>query len=73
MLADDFVLTNPMPAGVPFGGTYHGHDGMARYFREVFASLRVNLVVDECLVEGDSVVVFGVENSIARSTGRSST
>ena len=71
LLADDFVLTNPMPAGVPFGGTYHGHEGLSRYFQEIFASLRVSLVADEYLVEGNCVVVFGVEDSIAKATGKS--
>lgn len=70
LVAEDVVLSNPMPADVPFGGTYQGREGVLRYFGEVLSHLELKLQIDEIVTEGDSVVVFGCEYGVAKSSGR---
>ena len=70
MVSDDVLVTNPMPAHVPFGNTYNGRNGLQKYLTEIFTYLEMTLEVKEYVAENDSVVVFGFEDSLARPTGR---
>jgi len=70
-LADDFVLTNPLPDPIPFGGRFHGAAGFLEYLERIFGALELEeFVVDEILSDGDRVVTVGRERSRVKSTGR---
>lgn len=70
-VAQDAVLVNPLPAAVPFGGTYEGHQGFARYAQQIFESIQIELFeVDEIFAQGERVAVIGRERSRSLKTGR---
>lgn len=68
----DIVWENPLPAAIPFGGTYRGLEGMATYFQELMQAIEMSpLHFDDILVTGSVVAAVGVEgNTLVRSTGR---
>ena len=70
-LADAFVWENPLPEGIPYGGTFPGKDGAARYLGLIFDTLEfTEFAIDEILEAGDRVVVIGRETAIVKPTGR---
>ncbi len=71
-LAPDVVWENPLPESIPFGGTFQGHEGVRRYMGLIFEHLDINeFTIAEFISQGDSVVAFGSEASLVKSTGRS--
>jgi hypothetical protein len=70
-LADDFVLINPLPDPIPFGGRYSGAAGYLEYLGSISAAIEIEeFTIHEILCEGDRVVVTGRERSRVKSTGR---
>ncbi len=70
-LSEDFRLENPLPDGIPFGGTYEGREGMLRYLGEIAAAIDMGPLDIEEWVAGDAAVVArGREASLVRETGR---
>ena len=71
-LAADFAWENPLPAGIPFGGTYQGADGLMRYLTEINAAIEMSPLHFTDLVANDSIVAaVGVEqDTLVRSTGK---
>ncbi|WDV51558.1 nuclear transport factor 2 family protein [Streptomyces coeruleorubidus] len=56
---------------LPYGGTWHGHEGMARFFRkmgEVWETF--DMVEQEFLATGEVAVVLTQVRARARATGR---
>ncbi|MGW5211685.1 nuclear transport factor 2 family protein [Streptomyces sp. NPDC004051] len=56
---------------LPYGGTWHGHDGMARFFLmmgEVWESF--DMMEQEFLATGETAVVLTQVRARARATGR---
>ena len=70
LIAEDVVLSNPMPAALSCGGFYRGREGVLRYFGEVFSSLEMTLQIDAFVAEGNSVVVFGRDRGVAKLSGQ---
>lgn len=70
-LADDFVLTNPLPDPIPFGGRFEGAAGFLEYVEKIFAVLELETFeVEDVLCDGDRAVVIGRERSRVKATGR---
>lgn len=62
-IADDFVWENPLPACVPFGGVYHGVEGLGTYLTGLLAAIQMSpLQFDEMIVTGRTVAAIGVES-----------
>ncbi|MDX5366814.1 MAG: nuclear transport factor 2 family protein [Alphaproteobacteria bacterium] len=56
---------------IPYAGTYRGHDECRRFFERVLSSVDVHRFdAEEFIAERDKVVVTGLLNLTARSTGR---
>jgi ketosteroid isomerase-like protein len=58
-------------AALPYGGTWRGHDGLARFFRrmgEVWEAF--DMVEQEFLATGETAVVLTRVRARARATGR---
>jgi len=71
-LAQGFVLSNPLPESIPFGGDYSGPDGFLEYSGKILSTLTMEeFVIDEVVSEGEKVVVVGHERSKVHATGRS--
>ncbi len=69
--ASDGVVENPLPEPIPFGGIYHGPDGVRQYMARIAETLDIELFeIDEVLAAGDRVVVVGRETSRFKQTGR---
>ncbi|MDJ0849714.1 MAG: nuclear transport factor 2 family protein [Myxococcota bacterium] len=67
----DFVWANPLPEGIPYGGTFEGPEGAARYLELIFATLDLSdFAIDELVAEGDRVVVLGHETAQVKASGR---
>ena len=61
-LTDTFVLTNPLPAPIPFGGRFEGVAGFLEYVAGIAAAIEIEaFTIDEILCESDRVVVEGRE------------
>lgn len=74
LLAEDFVLANPLPAIIPFGGTYEGPAGFVEYAKGIAATIAMeDFGVDQILCDGNQVAVTGRERSRVASTGRTYT
>ncbi|MFP6654668.1 MAG: nuclear transport factor 2 family protein [Myxococcota bacterium] len=70
-LTDDFVLTNPLPDPIPFGGRFSGSAGFLDYVTQVAEAIEIEeFTIDEILTDGERAVVVGTERSLVRSTGR---
>ena len=70
-VSDAFVLENYLPAEIPFGGRYEGHEGLGRYLGELAAAIEMGpLDLKEWLASGNSVVVRGSESSTVLATGK---
>jgi ketosteroid isomerase-like protein len=56
---------------LPYGGTWHGHEGMARFFLAMSRTWEVfDLVEQEFLATGETAVVLTRVRARARATGR---
>jgi ketosteroid isomerase-like protein len=64
LFAADGKLVNLLPEELPFGGTWVGPEGAARYIEVMRGVLRIeSLKVDQMISSGDQVVVIGHERS----------
>ena len=71
LVAPDAVLENRLPAPIPFGGSFEGREGFARYLERILAGISIeSFEIDEILADGDRVVVIGRETSLVRETGK---
>lgn len=71
LLAEDFVLTNPLPDPIPFGGRFEGPAGFLQYIGGIAGQLEIkDFAVDEILSDGENVVVTGRERSLVVPSGR---
>ncbi|WP_405751494.1 nuclear transport factor 2 family protein [Streptomyces sp. NBC_01411] len=67
--APDVVLHQA--AGLPYGGTWHGHDGMARFFRAMSRTWEsFRMAGQEILATGETLVVLHRIEARSRATGR---
>lgn len=70
-IATNFVLQNPLPPSIPFGGTYHGAEGFVEYLMKLSQAIEMGpLEMDEWACDGCNVVVRGHEASKVHATGR---
>ncbi len=70
-LAEDFVLTNPLPESIAFGGRYEGAAGFLEYVGQIAELIQIEeFELDEVLCDGDRVIVTGRERSLVKATGR---
>ncbi len=71
-LADDFVWENPLPSCVPFGGVYHGVEGLGTYLRGLLEAIEMSpLHFDEMIATDRTVAAIGVEeDTLVPSTGK---
>jgi ketosteroid isomerase-like protein len=71
-LADDFVWENPLPTCVPFGGVYHGAEGLAQYFKGLSEAIEMSPLHFDEMIAGDGIVAaIGVEaNTHVLPTGK---
>lgn len=70
----DLVWDNPLPGGIPYGGTFEGREGAGRYLELVFGTLDLSdFVIDEVVAGGERVVVLGRETAKVKASGRSYT
>lgn len=74
LLSEDITWINYLPPQVPFGGEYHGHDGVAQYFQqmaETFVLGQHDLEEWDFIETGDTLVIVGCEKGgKALSTGK---
>ena len=70
-LTEDFVLTNPLPEPIPFGGHFTGVAGLLEYVGCISETIQIEeFTIDEILCAGDAVVVTGCERSLVKPTGK---
>jgi ketosteroid isomerase-like protein len=71
-LADDIEWVNPLPDGIPFGGTYKGIERLGEYFTELDAAIAMSpLHFTDIVGEGNVVSAIGVEeDTLVKSTGK---
>jgi ketosteroid isomerase-like protein len=70
LFSPEFVLDNPLPKALPFGGLYQGVEGVARYMRETSATLDLlDFHVGDIFVDGDHCFVKGRERCRFRASG----
>lgn len=70
-VAEDATLVNPLPDPIPFGGTFEGRAGFARYLEGILTGIEIEAFeIDEIFAEGDRVTVLGRETSRVRATGK---
>lgn len=70
-VAPDAVLDNPLPAPIPFGGIYQGHQGFVTYAQQIFAGIQIELFeIDEIFAQDERVVVIGRERSRSLDTDK---
>ena len=71
LFADDGRLVNLLPEELPFGGTWVGPEGAARYIEVMRGVLRIeSLKVHQMISSGDQVVVIGDERSRFLANGQ---
>ena len=54
---------------LPWGGEYHGFEGVQQFFTELFRSIESQLAVEEFVDAGDRVIVIGWTRGQVRATG----
>ena len=69
---EQVVAVSPGPREIPWAGTYHGRDGLGRFFSAIGATTEVEAFeATSFIAHGDQVIVVGTEKVRAKSTGRS--
>lgn len=64
MLTSEFVLTNPLPEPISFGGRFEGSEGFLAYLGGISGTLEIlEFAVDDVICDGDRAVVTGRERS----------
>ena len=67
---DPNVVWDTSASGMPAAGVFHGHEGIARFFRDWLGTWRdYAMVVREFLDAGDSVVVVFRQRGTGRGSG----
>jgi hypothetical protein len=57
--------------GLPYGGTWHGHDGMERFFLAMSRTWEsFEMKEQEILADQDTIVVWTLVHARARATGQ---
>lgn len=54
---------------LPWGGEYHGFEGVQQFFTGLFRSVESQLAVEEFVDAGDRVIVIGSTRGRVRATG----
>ncbi|HUQ34451.1 MAG TPA: nuclear transport factor 2 family protein [Pyrinomonadaceae bacterium] len=54
---------------LPWGGEYHGFEGVQQFFTELFRSVESQLAVEEFVDAGERVIVIGSTRGRVRATG----
>ena len=54
---------------LPWGGEYHGIEGVQQFFTRLFQSVESQLAVEEFVDAGDRVIVIGLSSGRVRATG----
>ena len=54
---------------LPWGGEYHGFEGVQQFFTELYRSIESQLAVEEFVDAGDKVIVIGSTRGRVRATG----
>ena len=54
---------------LPWGGEYHGFEGVQQFFGELFRHIDSQLAVEEFIDAGDKVIVIGWSRGHVRATG----
>jgi len=68
---NDAEWISPDAEAVPFAGSFHGKQEVARFFSEVGAALQpMRFDVRDIVAENDKVVVIGHAQWLVKSTGR---
>lgn len=61
-LTDD-VECRILPVEVPFGGVFHGLEGLRKFFENLKETFKYESVTREQVVRGDKIIVFGHEQA----------
>lgn len=71
-LVDDVVWENPLPELVPFGGVYHGKEGLLDYLTQLASTIEMQpLHWIDIVGDGDVVAAIGIEeNTLVKPTGK---
>jgi ketosteroid isomerase-like protein len=71
MMSPDVDWIQYCPEPIPFGGHYHGHDGIVQFFTKVGQNAEVEKYeTREFQVAGNMVIVEGWQRVKARATGK---
>ncbi len=72
MFSEDATMKGPAPADkLPWGGVYHGRQGVVQFFKSLGESLEVSLFEPrEFIAQGKRVVVLGFQRGRAKPTGQ---
>ena len=71
LVSDDFVVTNPLPEPIPFGGAHKGPREYLAYVKKIADVVEIEeFVVESFVSEGNRVVVFGRERARVKATNR---
>jgi ketosteroid isomerase-like protein len=54
---------------LPWGGQYHGIEGVQQFFTRLFQSVESQLAVEEFVDAGDRVIVIGTTRGRVKATG----
>lgn len=69
-LTDDVVWESRYTSNVPFGGLWHGHEGVTQFFANLSETLDVkDFGIEEFISQSNTVVVLGYEKVQVKSTG----
>ena len=71
MFSDDAFFAVPGPEYIPFNGRRHTQADIVRFFRDLWDNLiDSEIAIDEQVVQGQHLVVFGTVTHTAKPTGR---
>ena len=69
-LTDDVVWESRYTSNIPFGGLWHGHEGVTQFFANLGETLDVkDFGIEEFISQANTVVVLGYEKVQIKSTG----
>ena len=71
-VGEGFTWENPLPDHIPFGGVYHGADGLWAYLTGLSAAIEMGpLEWDDIVCEGNIAVCIGVEaDTLVKATAK---